>query len=221
MELCSYIHLATATVKPVYSGHLWAMKEWPLQGGGLFMEVISGLFIERWPSYRVATIEKFLNFTVMFFYLQFNEILSFEANKTLAIYYPNAFLKVNFYPNIYYAVSVLLVLLSLPIINYVIIPCFPKLTIRARIGVGLTLYCIGNIAVVAIHTAALVHNHWRQVSKIQLFCLLLPMIIFAVAESLTVVASKHNYAQIHTIMYTLSNATGAMLIMLYQIECHF
>ena len=125
------------------------------------------------------------------FYFQFNEIISFETNKTLAIYYPNEFLEDNFYPNINFAVNALFVLLSLPIINYVIIPCFPKLTIRARIGVGLTLYCIGNIAVVAIHTAALVHNHWRQVSKIQLFCLLLPMIIFAVAEALMSVSSKH------------------------------
>ena len=27
------------TVEPVYSGHLWIMKKWPLQGGGFFMEV--------------------------------------------------------------------------------------------------------------------------------------------------------------------------------------
>lgn len=125
------------------------------------------------------------------FFLQFNEILSYEANKTLAEYYPNTFLEVNFYPNIYFALNALLILFCLPIINYVIIPCFPKLTIRARIGIGLTLYCIGNIALIAIHIAGLVHNHWKQVSKVQLFCLLLPTIIFAVAESLTSVSSKH------------------------------
>ena len=27
------------TVKPVYSSHLWTMKKWPSQGGGLFMVV--------------------------------------------------------------------------------------------------------------------------------------------------------------------------------------
>ena len=137
-------------------------------------------------------------------YFQFNEILSFEANRTLAEYYPNAFLEDNFYPNINFAVNALFILLSLPVINYVIIPCFPKLTIRARIGVGLTLYCIGNIAVVAIHAAALVHNHWRQVSEIQLFCLLLPTIIFAVAESLTIVASNkctNTYHYVHIEQY--------------------
>ena len=58
-----------ATVKPQYSGHLWAMKltiirRWPLyrgqnEWGKVLLVDTNVAFIKRWPSYRVTTIVRF------------------------------------------------------------------------------------------------------------------------------------------------------------------
>ena len=72
--------------------------------------------------------------------------------------------------------------------NFLVIPCFPKLTIRARIGIGLVLYCIGSLMVVAIHAVPLASYTESSVSDAQLGCLLIPMVAFALAEILTVVS---------------------------------
>ena len=109
-------------------------------------------------------------------------------NSLLAEYYPNHFLEVNnFYSNLYPTLGIAFVLLSLPIVNYCLIPCFPRITIRARIGVGLVLYCIGNVAVVIIHASEDWNGH---ITKTQLFFLLLPMAIFGFAEVLTIVSGQ-------------------------------
>ena len=107
----------------------------------------------------------------------------------MAKLYRREFLIVNFYPFILYVINSFVVLLSLPVINFCVIPIFPKLTIRARIGVGVALYCIGNITVVIIHAAALTTGE-ENVKKVEFWCLLLPTAVFAVAEVLTVVSSK-------------------------------
>ena len=110
-------------------------------------------------------------------------MLTYETNSSLAEYYPNHFLEINnIYTNLYPTLNIVFVLLSLPIVNYCLIPCFPKITIRARIGAGLVIYCIGNVVVVTIHA---VQNWNGSVTKNQLFSLLLPMAIFGFAEVLT------------------------------------
>ena len=78
-------------------------------------------------------------------------------------------------------------------VNFLVIPCFPKLTIRARIGIGLLLYLVGNIAVVAIHAVPLATSgEHSTVSDAQLGSLLIPMVVFALAEILTTVSGLHN-----------------------------
>ena len=99
------------------------------------------------------------------------------------------FFVVNFYPFILYVINSFIILLSLPVINFCVIPIFPKLTIRARIGVGVALYCIGNITVVIIHAAALTTGE-ENVKKPQLWCLLVPIAILAVAEVFTMVSGE-------------------------------
>ena len=94
----------------------------------------------------------------------------------------------NFYPFVYYAVNSVFVLLSLPVINFCLIPFFPKLTIRLRIGMGLAFYFTGNVSVVVIHSAGLGYSD--DITKVQLWCLLLPVVVFAVAEVLTIVSSE-------------------------------
>ena len=113
-------------------------------------------------------------------------MLANETNSSLVEYYPNSFLENNnLYSNVYRTLNVLFVLLSLPIVNYCLIPCFPKITIRARIGAGLVIYCIGNVVVVIIHVVACGQDWNGAITKNQLFYLLLPMAIFGFAEVLT------------------------------------
>ena len=62
------------------------------------------------------------------------------------------------------------------------------MTIRTRIGIGLFLYSVGSAVVVTIHAVPLASDKHSTVSNIQLICLLIPMVIFALAEVLTVVS---------------------------------
>ena len=125
---------------------------------------------------------------MIFSFLQFNIVLSRETNRTLTAFYPHKFLQIDLYPSIYFGANSLLVLVILPVVNFLVIPGLPKLTIRARIGIGLVLYCIGNIAVVTIHAVPLASNLHSRVSNVQLFCLLIPVSIFALAEVLSIVS---------------------------------
>ena len=111
-----------------------------------------------------------------------------EIKKTMKHFYPNEFLELDFYPNIFFGVNAIFVLLSLPIVNFIVIPCAPKLTIRARIAIGMVLYLAGDIAAIIIHSADLVHNPHGNVTRTQLICLLVPIAIFAIAEALTIVS---------------------------------
>ena len=114
-------------------------------------------------------------------------MLAYETNNSLAEYYPNRFF--NLYSNVYHTVHVVFVLLCLPIVNYCLIPCFPKITIRARIGAGLVIYCVGNVVVVIIHVVTCGQDWNGAITKNQLFSLLLPVAIFGFAEALTGVSS--------------------------------
>ena len=99
------------------------------------------------------------------------------------LHYSNHALSTDLYPNIYYAINSLCVMLALPIMNFIVIPFAPKLTIRARIGIGMVLYLIGSIVAVIIHSV-----HLGEITKYQALCLLLTVAIYAVAEVLTVVS---------------------------------
>ena len=120
---------------------------------------------------------------------QFYTILPYEANTALELLHPHDFLQFDLYPNLYFGIKSVLILLILPVLNFIIVPSFPKLTIRARIGIGLLLYLIGDLAVVLIHSVPLATNGLAStVSDDQLWCLLIPMVFFALAESLSFVS---------------------------------
>ena len=87
----------------------------------------------------------------------------------------------------YWGVNNILVILILPVVNFIVIPCFPKLTIRARMGIGLALYCTGSLTVVATHAVPFLQNR-DKVSGHELGWLAIPMLIFALAEVLTTVS---------------------------------
>jgi dipeptide/tripeptide permease len=100
-------------------------------------------------------------------------------------------LEIDLYPNLYWGVNVAAILFILPVVNFLVIPSFPKLTIRARIGIGLVLYCIAGLCVVVIHAVPLAQHATHQtseVSGIQLAFLLVPVLIIALAEVLTIVS---------------------------------
>ena len=63
----------TSTVKPVFSGRPPLLGRWPLYGGQYEWDnALSGFtkvaFIERWPSYRVATVDRFTDATYLVMY---------------------------------------------------------------------------------------------------------------------------------------------------------
>ena len=138
--------------------------------------------------------------------LQFDVLISRETNQTLVKLNPSKYLKADLYPNLYWGVNSPLVLIVLPVVNFLVIPCFPKLTIRARIGIGLLLYLVGNIAMVVIHAAPLATH--ATVTGVQLGCMLIPVTIFAIAEVLTVVSGIN----LHTV-YTNPHTTCVHNIM--------
>ena len=82
------------------------------------------------------------------------------------------------------------ILLFLPLVNFILIPCFPKLSIRARIGIGIALYCIGSVAVVIIHAVPLASGKDGTISNVQLGCVFIPTVIFGMAEGMTLVSGK-------------------------------
>ncbi|CAI8051370.1 Solute carrier family 15 member 4, partial [Geodia barretti] len=121
----------------------------------------------------------------------FDVLLSQEANQTLTQLYNSSSLEIDLYPNTYWGVNVTAILFILPVVNFLVIPSLPKLTIRARIGIGLVLYCIAGLCVVVIHAVPLAQHttHQRsEVSGIQLAFLLIPVLIIALAEVLTTVS---------------------------------
>ena len=106
-------------------------------------------------------------------------------------WYPSHQLNVDVYPNIYWAVNTITIILTVPLVNFLFIPCFPKLTIRARIGIGLVLYCIGSVVLMIIHGIPLASEDQHSiVSRAQLVCLLIPASIVALAEVFTVISGK-------------------------------
>ena len=128
-------------------------------------------------------------------FLQFYILISQEASLTLNKMHHSVYLEINLYNNACWAVNIFAILLALPVVNFLVIPSFPKLTIRARIGIGLVLYCIGSVAVVLIHAVPLSGSPQSEVSGVQLAFLIVPVLIFAVAEVLTSVSGKsHVYS---------------------------
>ena len=122
-----------------------------------------------------------------FSHMQFYTFTTYEVNITLTEEHPHGKILMDcVYPNAFTTLNSLFVLLSIPGINFCVIPCFPKLTIRVRIGIGLLLYCVGMVIIISIH--AFSPNSYRQVRHSEIWCLLLPIIIFSVAETLTVVS---------------------------------
>ena len=125
--------------------------------------------------------------------LQFTIMFSYETNNTLAILFPanmHPFLATDFFPNAYMMVNAGLVLLSIPIINYCLVPCLPKLTIRARLGMGLALYCVGSVTIIVIHAVNVRDEFNTTAVKVQFYFLILPIAIYSFAESLTIVSSE-------------------------------
>ena len=131
------------------------------------------------------------NYYMFLLCLQFTVMLSHETNGTLAILFPaDPFLVTDFFPNAFMMVNAGLVLLSIPIINYCLVPCLPKLTIRARLGMGLALYCVGSVTIIVIHAVNVRDEFNTTAVKVQLYFFILPTAIYSFAESLTIVSSE-------------------------------
>ena len=145
-------------------------------------------------------------------------MFSYETNNTLAILFPanmHPFLATDFFPNAFMMVNAGLVLLSIPIINYCLVPCLPKLTIRARLGMGLALYCVGSVTIIVIHAVNVRDN--VNITAVQFYFLILPTAIYSFAESLTIVASEEQRYLVKTNVFglTVLFITHAVLEFIY------
>ena len=140
-------------------------------------------------------------------------MFSYETNNTLAILFPanmHPFLTTDFFPNAFMMVNAGLVLLSIPIINYCLVPCLPKLTIRARLGMGLALYCVGSVTIIVIHAVNVRDN--VNITAVQFYFLILPTAIYSFAESLTIVASEGQRYLVKTNVFGLTCAISSKFL---------
>ena len=114
-------------------------------------------------------------------------MLSHEANSSFSKHFSNhhSFLSL-FYTNIYMMANAAFIMMSLPIINYGLIPCLPSVSIRARMGAGLGLYTLGSFIVVIIHVCF--PDSRSFANHLSLF--IPPTVINALAEVMTIVSCK-------------------------------
>lgn len=80
------------------------------------------------------------------------------------------------------------VLLFLPLANYCMVPCFPKVTLRVRIGIGLLLYCMSYGVAMAVEAVG------KSGSQTELCLMGMAIIIYAIAEVFTIVSGKYLFA---------------------------
>ena len=123
--------------------------------------------------------------------------------------YKASYLENDLFPNLYWGVNITAILFILPAVNFLVIPCCPKLTIRSRIGIGLVLYCIAGVSLLIIHAVPLVHGSGNsKVSATQLAFILIPALIIALAEVLTTVSGEDinhlYYSMVYTVVFTPS-----------------
>ena len=142
----------------------------------------------------------FSGFSFSYFPSQVNLMLSHEANSSFStrFYNHHSFLS-RFYTNIYMMANAAIIMISLPIINYGLIPCLPSLSIRARMGGGLGLYTLGNFIVVIIHVCF--PDSRAFANHLSLF--LPPTVINALAEVMTIVSCKFELFILRTLLYSL------------------
>lgn len=85
--------------------------------------------------------------------------------------------------------NALIIMMALPIVNFVILPCFPSWTMRERIGVGVVL-----IALSAVLTAYLEWCIFPLVSQHhQLLWLVLPVFTVSIGEMLLFVTGEQHW----------------------------
>ena len=87
--------------------------------------------------------------------------------------------------NVFTLCNILTIMLFLPILNHLIIPCFPTLSMKARVGFGVALNTFA--VVVAAIVEGCVH---KESFERQLLWLLLPSTLLAIAEVLVSLTCK-------------------------------
>ena len=96
-----------------------------------------------------------------------------------------------FASNIIWVINCSIIVIILPVINHLVLPFWPNIRIKFKLGVGILL----NVISLAVGTFLL---WWEKVlSPQQQFCwLVLPAVLFSVAEALVFVSGKSRSAYI-------------------------
>ena len=110
-------------------------------------------------------------------------MLSYRLNETLSASIDNPNLHTILFPNLYGLLNTMTIVLALPLVSHILVPCVPSMTMRERIGIGMA------ISTVALGCAAYLEWAVADVTPLhQALWFILPSIILSVQEAFTVVS---------------------------------
>ena len=120
-------------------------------------------------------------------------MLSYRLNSTLSLsiedspfgQYNVHYLQNMVFPNVYLFLNTVTIILTLPLVNHLLVPCVTSMTIRERMGIGMA------INFVALGCAA--YLEWVVADATQLhqaLWFILPSVLLSVQEVFTDISSK-------------------------------
>ena len=114
--------------------------------------------------------------------LQGYAMLSYRLNETLSMSIDNPNMQTILFPNVYSLLNTMTIILALPLVNHILVPCVPSMTMRERMGIGMA------ISTVALGCAAYLEWAVADATPLhQALWFILPSIILSVQETLTIV----------------------------------
>ena len=120
-------------------------------------------------------------------------MLSYQLNSTLSVsvedsppgQYNVHYLQNMVFPNVYLFLNTMTIILALPLVNHILVPCVPSMTIRERIGIGMTIHFV------ALGCAAYLEWAVADATPLhQALWFILPAVLLSVQETFTDVSSK-------------------------------
>ena len=115
-------------------------------------------------------------------------MLSYRLNYTLSVSIADPLKARALLPNIFNFVNTLTVALIVPIVNHILVPCIPSMTIKEKIGIGMAISIVG-----VVFGAYL---EWAVADKKPLYKALffiIPSVILSIQETFAIVSGQHKY----------------------------
>ena len=117
-------------------------------------------------------------------------MLSSRLNKTLSLSTDISNLQMAIFPNVYMYVNAVTITLFLPLVNHILVPCIPSMTIREKIGIGMAITIVG--VSVSAYLEWTVHD--LNIKPLySALLLMIPTILLAIQEVFSAVSGKCNF----------------------------